>query len=199
MQRCFTVRDGRVPVFVFLLALAVLVSSSELRAAIARYTAFAVSLGGPPVRSGATQLDIVIDRWTTKAEHDRLMQTLLEQGPEKLLSTLQSLPRVGYLRTPDSIAYDLKYANHETGEDGGERVVLMTDRHIQFWEAVNRPRTIDYPFTVAELRLNKDGEGEGKLSLYTRIVADKRTNTITLEDYGTQPVLLKNVKKVSSD
>lgn len=47
--------------------------------------------------------------------------------------------------------------------DGGERVVLVTDRRIGFWEAANQPRSIDYPFTVIELRLQADGEGEGKI------------------------------------
>jgi len=63
-----------------------------------------------------------------------------------------------------------------------------------FWDAVNRPGSIDYPFTVIELRLNRDGEGEGKMSLATKIIADERTNLVTLENYDTQPVTLKNVK-----
>ena len=62
-------------------------------------------------------------------------------------------------------------------------------------EAANRPRTIDYPFTVIELRLNGDGEGEGKMSVATKIIADKENNIVTLENYGTQPVLLTNIKR----
>ena len=34
-------------------------------------------------------------------------------------------------------------------------MVLVTDRRIGFWEAANQPRSIDYPFTVIELRLNR--------------------------------------------
>jgi hypothetical protein len=52
--------------------------------------------------------------------------------------------------------------------EGGERVVLVTDRRIGFWEAANQPRLIDYPFTVIELHLNRDGEGEGKMSIATK-------------------------------
>ena len=43
-----------------------------------------------------------------------------------------------------------------------ERVVLATDRYITYFEAVNRPRSIDYPFTVIELHINASGEGEGR-------------------------------------
>jgi len=75
--------------------------------------------------------------------------------------------------------------------------VLLTDRYIGFWEAANRPRTIDYPFTVIELRLNPDGVGEGKMSIATKVTMDKDKKQIELENYGTQPVLLQNVKRES--
>ena len=74
-------------------------------------------------------------------------------------------------------------------------MVLATDRRIGFWEAANQPRSIDYPFTVIELRLNKDGEGQGKMSLATKVTADKNSNTVVLENYDTQPVLLNSVRR----
>jgi hypothetical protein len=119
----------------------------------------------------------------------------MDEGPDRLLDVLRQLPRVGFIRTPDSLGYDLHFARRQPGEDGGERVVLATDRYISFWEAANRPRTIDYPFTVIEIRLDSDGEGEGRMSLFTRILPDRRNNTVVLENYGTQPVLLNNVRK----
>jgi hypothetical protein len=114
------------------------------------------------------------------------------------LARLQRLPRVGYIRTPNSIGYDLHFARRTPLPDGGERVVLATDRYISFWEATNRPRSIDYPFTVIEIHINADGEGEGKMSLATKIIADKENKQIVLEDYGTQPVLLKSVRRQSA-
>jgi hypothetical protein len=72
--------------------------------------------------------------------------------------------------------------------------VIATDRYISFWEAMNRPRSIDYPFTVIEMRINKEGVGEGKMSIATKVTADKDKNLIVLEDYGIQPVLLKEVR-----
>jgi hypothetical protein len=69
----------------------------------------------------------------------------------------------------------------------------VTDRRISFREAARQSRTLDYPFTVIELHLNRDGEGEGKMSLATKIMADKEANTITLENWGTQPVMLRAV------
>jgi hypothetical protein len=159
-----------------------------------RYTAGAID----PNRGRAGNIEIVVDRWSTDAERDRLMKVAMDKGPEKLLDALQDVKRVGYIRTPDSIGWDLRFARRIPGEDGGERVVLVTDRRIGFWEAVNRPRTIDYPFTVIELRFNRDGEGEGKMSLATRIIADKENNIITLENFDLQPVMLTQVKRERS-
>jgi len=159
-----------------------------------RFTAFAVNMGGL-TRAGASTVDFVVDRWSTESERTQLMTTLLEKGPDKLLSALQSMHRVGYIKTPNSIGYDLHFAMKVPGTDGGERIILATDRYISFWEARNRPRSIDYPFTVIEIHMTPDGEGEGKLSLATKIVADKDNNTIVLENYDIQPVQLKSVRR----
>jgi hypothetical protein len=159
-----------------------------------RYTAFAVDMGVPG-RSTSGQVEFVIERYSTDAERDRLMSVLVEQGPDKLLDTLQSLPRVGYLRTPNSIGYDLKFARRHKGEDGGDVITLVTDRYIGFWEAANQPRTIDYPFTMIEIRIGADGVGEGKMSIATKVTYDKENNTIVLEDYKSQPVMLNQVRR----
>ena len=167
-------------------------------AALERYTAMAVNLGGTPGPTGAGTVEITIDNWSTDAQRDQLMKTLIDKGPEKLLDTLQKMPRVGSIRTPNSIGYDLHYARKNPLDEGGDQIVLATDRYIGFWEAANRPRTVDYPFTLIEMRVGKDGEGEGKMSLFTKITYDKKKNQIVLEDYGSQPVLLTQVRREST-
>jgi hypothetical protein len=61
------------------------------------------------------------------------------------------------------------------------------------WEAVNRPRSFDYPFTLIQLQVDKDGNGVGKASIATRIT--KEDNVIELEDFANVPVMLNDVKK----
>lgn len=170
------------------------VLSAQTESAPVRYTALAVNMGSP-ARWTTLTVEMVVNRWSTDAERDRLMAVLMEKGADALLETLRDMPRVGYIRTPDSIGYDLHFARRQPSGDGGERVVLATDRYISFWEATNRPRTVDYPFTVIDLRIGPNGEGEGKMSLFAKVIPDKESNTIVLEDYGTQPVLLNNVRK----
>lgn len=160
-----------------------------------RFTAMAVNM----TRGGSGAIEMTVDRWSTEAERTQLLDTLAQKGPDKLLDVLQKLPRVGYFQLNGGLGYDIHYAHRDKGEDGGERVVLATDRRIGFWEASNQPRSIDYPFTIVELRLNNDGEGEGKMSIATKVTLDKKTNTITLENYTALPVLLQSVKRQSAN
>jgi len=157
-------------------------------------TAVAVGTGGALTRPVASQVDIRVSRWSTAGETERLLTTLKERGPEALLDAVRDARSVGTIRTPGNLAYDLRYAHEEMLDDGMRRIVLITDRPISMWEAVNRPRTIDYPFTLIELRLNSRGEGEGKLNLATRIDVSRTGRTVQLENYDTQPIHLNQVR-----
>jgi hypothetical protein len=165
-------------------------------------TAFAVNMSnmGP---AGAQTVEITIDSWSTAAERTRLITTMIEKGQDQLLKDLQKTPVHGRIRFPNwrgpdphnaRLGNNLHYTWQIPGEDGGRRVVIATDRYIGFWEARDAPRTIDYPFTLIELRLNKDGEGEGKMAVATKIAFDKKKNAVELENYASEPVRLNNVK-----
>jgi len=147
--------------------------------------------------AGIGRVIMRVTRWSTEAERDLLARTLLKSGPEKLLDVLQDQRSVGTIRTPDSLGYDLRYAHQEPGEDGGRRIVIATDRPISFWEAANRPRTVDYPFTVIQMQMDKNGEGTGTLSYATKIVT--RGNTIELENFASSPVMLTEIRSKKID
>ena len=157
-----------------------------------RFTANAVSLS-PEYGTGQQVVDITINRWSPAAERARLVTALQEKGPNELLKQLQKNKPVGRIRTPDSLGYDLRYAYQQTDPDGGRTIVIATDRPIGFWEATHQPRSIDYPFTVIQMKLTRDGTGTGTMSYATRIVAHEN-NVIELEDFATQPIMLNNIK-----
>lgn len=152
----------------------------------------AVAVASTNLRSGAGTVLIDIARWSTEAERTRLVSTLQNDGPEALLRLLQDTPPTGTIRTPDSLAYDLRFAHQAPGEEGGRRIVLATDRPIGFWEASTRPRTIDYPFTVIQMEIGRDGQGKGTMSYATKIVA--QDNLIVLENFETAPVMLTQIQ-----
>jgi hypothetical protein len=155
-----------------------------------RFTAVAIlnnNLG-----SGAGTVQIDVNRWSTASERMDLLNVLQKSGAEKLLEALQKTRPVGTIKTPDSLAYDLHYANQTPLPEGGRRIVLATDRPIGFWEATRRPRTIDYPFTVIQMEIDRQGEGKGTLSYATKIIS--QGNTIVLENFATQPIMLTQIK-----
>ena len=159
--------------------------------AIERFTGFAINMNSGPKTA---TVDFAIERWSTEAEREKLLGIIQENKDpnDKLLRELQRMPKVGYIRTPDRLAWDLRYSHQSKLEDGGRRIVLATDRPIGFVEARNRPRTIDYPFTIVEVRLDKNNRGEGKILAGTRIYVEK--GSIVLENYGQQPVRFNEIK-----
>jgi hypothetical protein len=112
------------------------------------------------------------------------VQVLKEKGPEALLDRLRDLPRVGTIRTPTSLAWDLHFARSRKLDDGGRQVVLATDRPMGFREAANRPRTFDYPFTLLDIRFGADGKGVGKLAYASKVTFNEKTSTIEVENFG---------------
>lgn len=156
------------------------------------FTANAVNMSnvGNP---GASQVEITVNAYTTDAARDRLMDVFRKDGEAALLKALQNERPVGSIRAPGSLAYDLRYARELPGEEGGRRLILATDRPIGFAEARNNPRTLDYPFTLIELRLDGEGRGEGRLSIATKLILND--NVLVIENYADQPVMLKDVRR----
>lgn len=147
--------------------------------------------------SGAGRVIMRVTRWSSEAERGQLTRTLMKTGANDLLDELREMKSVGTIRTPDSLGYELRYAHQEPGEDGGRRIVIATDRPMSFWEAANRPRTVDYPFTVIQMEIDKNGEGKGTMSYATKIIA--RGNTIELENFASAPVMLTEIRAKKID
>lgn len=159
-----------------------------------RLTSTAVNMSNIGTGQVAT-VDIIIERWSGDNERERLLTTFLDKGPAQLLDALQDRKPVGRISTPGSLGYNLRYARMSPDGDG-VKIVLLTDRPISGWEAMNRPRSYDYPFTLIQLQLDSHGEGSGKLSVATKISYDKKDRAIELETWASEPVRLQNIHVV---
>ena len=107
-------------------------------------------------------------------------------------------PTVGFIWTNDVTGYAIKYAYHTSLPDGGERIIIATDRRLGAYSTAWKPASTtatDYEFTLVELRLDAKGLGEGKTSLTTKVTLDNEAKTVALEDYAATPALLQNVKR----
>jgi hypothetical protein len=168
------------------------------------FTAFAVNLSN--IATGATLLlEIDVNSWTTDAERETLVQTATakENNQDALLKALRGMPKRGRMWAPQwqgpdplnaRLGWDIRYAHQTPTDEGGRRVILGTDRYVGFWEARNQPRTIDYPFTLIQIEVDRDGRGQGKMSVATRIRFDETRKVVELENYTSEPVRLNDVK-----
>jgi hypothetical protein len=158
-----------------------------------RFSAFNVSM--PTGMAGVTE--ITIERWTTAAEQTALLQLvetakLGEGGQRKLLNALQKVkPRTGYIRTPNSIGWDLRYAVENKMDDGTRQIVIVTDKPVSFGAAASASDVLGYPFTLIEMRMKPNDKGEGKMLAATSISV--KNGRLELENYGQEPVRLTSI------
>jgi len=124
-------------------------------------------------------------------------------------------PTLGYIWTTDITGYSIKYAFHAPLPDGGERIILATDRRLGAYAPGWKPAAAtppgaggsakaadtDYEFTLIEIRLDSKGSGEGKASLMTKVIVDDSlpgapgVKTVALDNYASTPAILQNVKR----
>jgi hypothetical protein len=168
--------------------------------------AFAVNMTNVDIpRGNAGMLQIRITGWAPAATRERLIATMLDKGQDALLSALQKEPSRGRISIPGwqgpdpqnyRLGWDLRYTALDKLPDGGDRIVIATDRQMSMWEVRNRPRTYDYPFTLIEIRMPKEGKGEGRLFGATQISFDKKKNQIVLEQYSAGEVRLNEIEVI---
>jgi hypothetical protein len=161
------------------------------------FTGTAVSAGGPRSSAGVTPVEIAISRWSQDAERQRLMAAMKEKGGGSMLDVLRDLKPVGTIKVPGNLSYDLHYADQIPLPDGGRRILLATDRPISHWEIASQSRSREYPFTFIELRLDKQGRGEGRISVAAQIHVDPTGEHVELVNYTREPLQLNDVKKTS--
>jgi hypothetical protein len=193
-------RKALLTVFACVGAVAVVSAQQQSAAQLANnapetFSAFAVNMNARSTRASTATVNIHVQRYSTDAERDQLMEAFKSGGQDRLLDVLQKLPVVGYIRTPTSLRYDLHFARQVPNPEGGRKVILFTDRHLAMWEVANSTRSVNYPFTLIQLELSADGTGVGKASIATKIT--QNDNVIELENFDSQPVLLNNVKKAT--
>ena len=154
------------------------------------YYANAIALG----KGLSSTLQVTITRWTTDEERNALLQTLMDKGQEEMVKVLEKQPETGFLRLPNTLGYRLYYA-YQIQKDNKRRIVVATDRPVSMAEAWRNGRSMDYAITMVELNLDEKNAGEGTLGFALKLKFDPETKQLTIENYGTDPVQLRGVRK----
>src|SRR5688500_14067156 len=144
--------------------------------------------------AGLAPVTIRITRWTPDDENERLLNMLRQDGQDAILRVLLDVKPVGSIATPTSLRYDFFYAREMPADGPGRRIMLISDRPMRIAERMGGSPGRDYPFTVIELRLDNQGNGEGTLAqmVQLRLVG----NFLGIENLANSPMKLNQVKKV---
>jgi hypothetical protein len=108
---------------------------------------------------------------------------------ERLTRVVKAAPTIGFI-WGGVTGYSIKYAWHAPAADGGDRVVLVTDRRLDTTTAIPGDASAG-EFTVIEIVLDAKGTGEAKSSLTNAVVVDAGAKTLAIDGYRTAPLLLK--------
>jgi hypothetical protein len=190
--------------FTFAVALSVAVSPRPNAATGALIEHFVARAASESDAAAISRIEIMIQRWSTDEERDDLREALLQSGPDALLPALQKvlrrpagvvvipgIPGAG-ARVRTRQARNVLFARDiETPK--GRQVIIATDQHLAFGEPTLRWPS-DYELTLLDIRFGPDGKGIGKLAPPAKVVYNKETKIIELDNYAAQPVRLTEVR-----
>lgn len=168
-----------------------LVSYPAGGAAPDHFTGTIANPSGAPGRTTTAPVSIHIYSYSSDEEMQRLNDIFTSKGSQALREELFDLEK-GWIRIGDSLGYPIAVARSQTLEDGSRRVMVVADRPIQFFEAWNNTRSLDYPFSVVELRLGSDGKGEGDMTAAAQVRLIN--GNVRVESYGVQPARVLGVR-----
>ena len=161
--------------------LAITVSAAPRTPPVEHFTARAVS-STSPARFVFHPVDIMITRWSTFTDHGLLMKALLEKGPVPYLNLLCGFAPVGTI-TMGGREFPVRYAWSIDDRGGRRRIYLATDEPLSLVRPAFGPFLGDDRLTFLELRVNRNGEGEGKLAESVTLSVDESRSVIELRDY----------------
>lgn len=170
-SRKWTTLAGLVACLVLALTTSASAASKE------RYTAIIVAGGG----AAPIQVIVSIKDWTTDEEAKALKATLASGGPGAAEKAMEKISK-GYLAFVGSLGWPINVARTYPTANGGQRIVLVTDRPIMFAEGMGSA-TLNYPFGIVELQVDAKGQGTGSVIGLARITIDDQ-GVIAVDPYA---------------
>jgi hypothetical protein len=158
-----------------------------------RFTAAAVSRSDADKAAGL-RVDIDVNAWTVERDKMRLVRVLLERGAAAFANALKDsgMP-VGEIRAGGQRPSPIRFAWQELLDDGGRRLLLITDQPLTYWSDMVRAAGEFDGFTLIEIRIPLGCEGEGKVGTAFDVRVNRTFGVMELTDFDAAPVRLTNV------
>ena len=167
------------------LVMAMLVSSlpavaKDKQEIIESYRANAIMQTG----GGSSVLEIHIYRWSSDDERGEILDAIKKSTADPKMNSrevakaLRGQKKAGYAFLAGKQGYPIRYARSFDMEDGSRQIVVATDRPVSFGEVYQQTQLGDFDVTLAVLKLDKDGNGSGILSLGTEMKWNESTGKL---------------------
>ena len=137
------------------------VLSADTERSVSQFS-FVVANAPKDALSSDARMHVRLIRWSTDEERRQVMAAMEE--PSKLLSALPYAAVVGYLQWPGGLEHSVRYARQTARPDGGVDIVMVVERPLWRWWDPAAKWAADQQFTVVQMRMNKDGRGEGRVA-----------------------------------
>jgi hypothetical protein len=152
----------------------------------------------PRTATNTAWADIRITRYSSDATTKRLAALLVEGGQNMLVKELEKLKPIGKASLSQRVGFfDLKLIRSRKTPTG-RRIIAVSDRPINFLEAYNSGRSMDYELgiVVMDLKTNAKGKEVGQgLLIYAAKVKINKKGKLEIEYLGVDPMNLKHVQK----
>jgi hypothetical protein len=159
----------------------------------AQYSATAFGQSGA-VAGKSFGINVYIDQTSTKEEVQELLGVLQSKGQDGLVSALEKMKDKGRVAPTGSTGNGMKVVTIRPTANGGQHIVLATNRWVTFTELINATRSRDYPIGIVVLDVDKDGNGTGSFAPLNKVKFNK-AKELVIEHYGQKPFRLANVKR----
>ena len=157
----------------------------------AQYSAVAFGQAGS-VAGKSFGLTVYVQELTSDGEIEELAATLKHKGQNGLVSALEGIKDKGRVAPTGSVGTGMRVVRIRPVNDGGQHIMLATNRPISFPELYNSARSRDYPIGIMVLNVDKDGKGSGSFAPLCKVKFNKK-NELEIEHYGQKPLRLANV------
>ena len=149
---------------------------------------------GQNTQAGQTfNVTVHIDEYSTPEERQILIDAFNSSGSKGLYNALDKMSSRGHIAMTGTLGYDIKYARRIPFEEGF-KIIVVTNRPINFREAWNSGRSMDYNLSYLEMTLNKEtGRGTGTLIPAALFKINKKSGEVTVEAFR-NPWTLTNIE-----
>jgi hypothetical protein len=159
----------------------------------AQYSANAIGQSGT-VAGKSFGLNVYIDAVSPEGQVDELIEILRQKGQDGLVSALEKSKDLGRVSPTGSVGTTMRVVLINPRPDGGQHIVLATNRPIAFGELYNGTRSRDYPIGILVLNVDGNGKGSGTFAPLCKVKFNKKKELV-VEHYGQKPFRVVNVTR----